>query len=157
MSANVRQSGGIYRTLGDTTKIEQDHLIVKCSSAGVVELCGSSDTPYACTTKTTYSKRHAVIGEKRYLNGADFPGQVKVIRMGIVDLALATGHGAIAIGDKLVVKSNGQVGSTSDAWGTNDGKVVAIAEETIAAPADSNSRTQETVKAALNFFNIGGI
>ena len=67
-------------------------------------------------------------------------------------------HGALAIGDKLVVgpADIGRVIKSGDAYGTNDERQVATCEEVVAAPT-GGERTQDSVKAYLNFNRYGGM
>jgi len=158
MSANIRASGALYRTLKSTTKIIEKHMILSADVDGVVDLATNTATPYACTTDTTKSKRKQLIGIDEYDTGADVPGKIKVIRSGLVDLSLDIDHSAIDVGDKLVVgaSDDGTVDKAPDAWGTNDHLAVAVAEEKVAV-APAGKRTQPTIKAALNFVRYGGI
>jgi hypothetical protein len=156
---NVRQRDAIYRELKDDTKIIEDHMIVSADNDGVVDLCTNTATPYACTTKSTKSKRKQLIGVDEYDTGADVPGKIKLTRTGLVDLSLDVGHLAINVGDKIVVGSSddGTVDKAPDAWGTNDELCVAVAEEKVAVAASGSVRTQPTVKAYLNFVRYGGM
>lgn len=159
-SGNVRQSGAIYRPLKSTTKVVQDHMVMEIDSDGNLVLADGAGTPYAVTTRSTKSKRKQLIGIDEYDTGANFPGQMKCTRSGLVDLALSKGHAKIVIGDKLVVDpttSDGTVDKGSDGWGTNDHLCVAVAEEAVAVAASATTRQQETVKAYLNFVRLGGM
>ncbi len=159
MSANVRQRDAIYRTLEATAKIIEDHMVVELDSSQEVIISAGINAPYAVTTKTTKSKRKQLIGLDEFDTGADVPGQIKLTRSGLVDLALAIDHGALIPGDKLVADpttADGKVGKATDAWGTNDELAVATCEEVVAAPG-SGLRTQASVKGYLNFVRYGGM
>ena len=159
MSANVRQRDAIYRKLEDTVKLDQDHIVLALDGSDELILDIGTGAPYAVSTRSTKSKRKQLIGLDEFDVGADVPGNIKVTRSGLVDLALAIDHGAIEVGSKLVADpttANGKVGLATDAWGTNDELAVATAEEVVAAPG-SGLRTQATVKAYLNFVRYGGM
>ncbi len=159
MSENVRQRDAIFRPLAAADKVIQDHMIVTIGATGIVSIANNTDTPYACTTKTTKSKRKQLIGIDEFDVGADVPGDIKVTRTGLVDLALGLDHAVLVPGDKLTVSvdDDGTVDKGADAWGTNDHLAVATCEENVAVSAGGGTRQQATVKGYLNFVRYGGM
>lgn len=150
---NVRQRNAIYRELKSTTKIVEDHVIVKTDNDGIVDLCDNAEVlPYACTTKTTKSKRKQLIGIDEYDTGAEVPGKIKLVRTGIVDLSLDVDHAAINVGDMLIVgpADIGRVVKGDHTDAAEFKRRVAWAEEKVAVPG-SGQRTQTTIKASLDF------
>jgi hypothetical protein len=156
---NTRQRDAIYRPLEAATSLDQDHIVLELDASDDLIVSAGVNAPYAVSTKSTKSKRKQLIGIDEYDVGADVPGQIKVTRSGLVDLALAIDHGALEVGDKLVADpttADGKVGKATDAWGTNDHLCVAVCEEVVAVPG-AGLRTQATVKAYLNFVRYGGM
>lgn len=156
----VRQRDAIYRPLKSTDKIIQDHMIVTVApTTGIVAIANNTDIPYACTTKTTKSKRKQLIGIDEFDTGADVPGDIKLTRTGLVDLALDLDHAVLVIGDKLTVglSDDGTVDKGVAAWGTNDELAVAVCEENVAVSAGGGTRQQATVKGYLHFHRYGGM
>lgn len=153
MSANVRQRDALYRPLKSTAKIVERHVIVSVSGTGVVDLCSNTEVlPYACTTRTTKSKRKQTIGIDEYDTGADVPGDIKLVRNGMVDLSLDNGHGAIAVGDMLIVglADNGRAIKGNHATAAEYKRRIGWAEEAVAI-STASTRTQETIRAYLDF------
>lgn len=160
MSANTRQRDAIYRPLEAATKLVQDHLVLILDGSDDLILSDGIVTPYAVSTRSSKSKRKQLIGIDEFDVGADVPGQIKVTRSGLVDLALALGHAALEVGDKLVAdpgEADGTVNKATDAWGTNDDLAVAVCEEVVAVSGGGSSRQQATVKGYLNFVRYGGM
>lgn len=145
------------RELKSTTKVEEDNSIMMLDATDVVALCDNTKIPYACFFGTTKDRISLKIGVDKFLLGSEINSKSPLFRSGWAEVPLDIDHGAIGIGDMLVVgpTDNGRVVGEAGT-GSGDPSVAADllrrvgwAEEIIAAPG-GGLRTQPAVLCVLD-------
>jgi len=153
MAAGRERSVGknFTRPLKSTTKIVEDHIVVSADSAGIVDLCDNTVTPYAVTYRSTQDPILQKVGKEAFLLGSEIKGEIPLVRSGWVEVSLDVDHSAIDVGDMLIVgpSDNGRVVKGNPATALEFTRRVGWAEEKIAAPG-GGLRTKATVLVSLD-------
>jgi len=157
MSGRLKQvgdDGALARELKSTTTVLEDCSVMMTDNDGIVDLCNNTAIPYGVMYRNTKNRIAASVGIESFQTGAQIDGKIGIIRSGIVELPLDIDHGAVNVGDAIIVgpANIGRViKGTMPSTFAEELLLVGFAEEKIAAPG-GGLRTQATVKTALKLY-----
>jgi hypothetical protein len=145
------------KPLAAASSVQEENSVMGINASGEVDLCDNVEIPYAIYFGDSSDRIARTIGTTSYLTGANINGEVPLFRSGWAEIPLDIDHGAIIVGDMLVVgpADNGRVVGPSGTGGGDPATAadllrrVGWAEEAIAAPG-AGLRTQATVLCVLD-------
>ena len=145
------------KKLEDATALVLDHLVLSINASNELILCDNVEIPYAIGFRSTKDRRHQTIAETKFNTGAEIGEDIAVFRSGWATIPLDIDHGAIAVGDMMLV-GGADIGRVVGEAGTGGGdpttaadllRRVGWAEEIIAAPG-AGLVTQEACLTCLD-------
>lgn len=142
----------LNRELKGTTSLTEDCLVLSVGADSKVDRCDAALRPYAIAYTSTVDRLSMTIGNEVFKTGAQLNDPIAVFRSGLVNVPLDVNHGAINVGDMLIVggSGDGRVGKGNPGTATEFARRVGWAEEKVAAPSSNTSRTKATILVALD-------